>query len=164
MVYDEYIYMYITASTIEKFRGRLARPATSPMLLAAMIACAALQGSSVLPLGRRSICAASAAMVWAPLIGCRADAEEAPVVLTDEEMAARVARKTELLRAQSRVGGSAALDSAIRSDVNPEAAINIRSRSVLENAKLALVKQEELKKRDKQQKRDDLCEMLGRGC
>lgn len=100
-------------------------------------------------------------------------------MLTDAEMEARVARKMELLRASARSGGGAVggggavapngglgnlLDSSARSDYNPEAAINLRSRSAIENAKLAMSKNEELKKRDKQQKRDDLCEMLGRGC
>lgn len=88
-----------------------------------------------------------------------------PIVLTDEEMAARVARKQELLRAQSRRGsGGSGLEGSIRSDVNPDAAVSLRSRSVLDNAKEAMRKQEEMKSRDKKQKRDDLCEMLGRGC
>ena len=88
-----------------------------------------------------------------------------PIVLTDEEMAARVARKQELLRAQSRRGsGGSGLEGSIRSDFNPDAAVSLRSRSVLDNAKEAMRKQEEMKSRDKKQKRDDLCEMLGRGC
>lgn len=91
------------------------------------------------------------------------------IVLTEEEMAARVARKQELLRKQSQ-GSSygrappGSLDAAIRVDFNPEAAVSLRSRSVLDNARVALEKQDEMKKRDKKQKRDDLCEMLGRGC
>ena len=44
------------------------------------------------------------------------------------------------------------------------AKVALRGRSVIDNAKTALAKQDELKKRDKKQKRDDLCEMLGRGC
>jgi len=88
------------------------------------------------------------------------------VVLTDEEMAARVARKRELLqqRQQGGAGRDQGLESSIRSDVNPEAAQNLRARSLVENARASLEKQEELKSRSKAQKRDDLCEMLGRGC
>lgn len=56
------------------------------------------------------------------------------------------------------------MDGAMRSDVNPEAAVSLRSKSVIDNAKSSLQKQEELKKRNKAQKREDLCEMLGRGC
>ncbi len=83
-------------------------------------------------------------------------------------MAARVARKQELLRAQARGGGggggNGGMDGYIASDINPEAGVNLRARSAIDNAKIALAKQEELKKRSKAQKRDDLCEMLGRGC
>ena len=86
-----------------------------------------------------------------------------PIRLTDEEMAARVARKQELLRRQSQ-GASFTSSLDVRSDVNPEAAVSLRSRSFVENAKSSLAKQEELKRRDKATKRDDLCEMLGRGC
>ena len=98
-------------------------------------------------------------------------------IMSDEE-AARVARKMELLRAKS--GGApaprvpdaqtgmqlnqAVFEAGIRSDFNPEAAVALRSRTFAENAKATLAKQEELKKRDAKQKRDDLCEMLGRGC
>ena len=53
---------------------------------------------------------------------------------------------------------------AISSDINPDAAVSLRSRSALENTKIAIAKQNELKTRDKAQKREDLCEMLGRGC
>ena len=98
-------------------------------------------------------------------------------VLTEEEMAARVARKLELQR-KSRGGGggggatsassagipSSAYTADIRSDINPEAGTDLRSRSFVENTKIALEKQEELAKRDKKQKREDMCEMLGRGC
>ena len=96
-----------------------------------------------------------------------ANAAEDNQVLTDEEMAARIARKMELLRASKSGGGSGgptgrATD--IRSDINPEAAVNLRSRSAIENAKIAMEKQKELKTRDNAQKREDLCEMLGRGC
>ena len=92
-------------------------------------------------------------------------------VLTEEEMAARVARKQELLRAKAKGGPKppsdgppGALDSYIGSDVNPDAAVTLRSRSVLENAQESMRKQDELKNRSKAQKREDLCEMLGRGC
>ena len=95
------------------------------------------------------------------------------------EEAARVQRKMELLREKS--GGAPApkptidaqtgmqmnqqfFENGIRSDFNPEAAANLRSRSFVENAKATLASQEELKKRDKKQKREDMCEMLGRGC
>eukprot|EP00978_Attheya_sp_CCMP212_P048964 scaffold598648_cov43-Attheya_sp.AAC.1 len=84
-------------------------------------------------------------------------------------MAARVARKLALQKSaastsskRSSLPGSAATD--VRSDVNPEAAVNLRSRSLVENAVATLEKQEEMKKRDKIQKREDMCEMLGRGC
>lgn len=84
------------------------------------------------------------------------------VVLTEEEMASRVARKQELLRAKGAAPQGSATD--VRSDVNPEAGITLRSRSIEDNLKASLAKQDELKKRDKKQKRDDMCEMLGRGC
>ena len=77
------------------------------------------------------------------------------------------ARPTELLRAKAASGGmrsASGLDEAIHSDINPEAGANLRSRSVVDNAREALRKQEEMKSRSKAQKRDDLCEMLGRGC
>ncbi len=86
-------------------------------------------------------------------------------ILTDEEMAARVARKQELLRRAKNGGGSTPVSATdIRSDVNPEAGVNLRNRSFAENTKAAMDKQAELKNRDKAQKREDLCEMLGRGC
>ena len=102
------------------------------------------------------------------------------IVLSEDEMAARVARKLELQRKARGGGGSSSASSDggvlgegipasaytanIRSDVNPEAAIDLRSRSFIENTKIAIAKQEEMNKRDKEQKREDLCEMLGRGC
>ena len=65
-------------------------------------------------------------------------------------MAARVARKQELLRAQARGGGggggNGGMDGYIASDINPEAGVNLRARSAIDNAKIALAKQEELKK------------------
>jgi len=95
-------------------------------------------------------------------------------VLSDEEMAARIARKMELLnKSKSGGGGGGGVDlggggttpvTDIRSDVNPEAAVNLRSRSAVENAKIAMDKQKEMKSRDNAKKREDLCEMLGRGC
>ena len=85
-------------------------------------------------------------------------------------MAARIARKMELLQ-KSKAGGSSGGGggikspySDIRSDINPEAAVNLRSRSAVENAKIAMEKQKEMKSRDNAKKREDLCEMLGRGC
>ena len=93
-----------------------------------------------------------------------AHAAEDNQVLTDDEMAARVARKMELLRASKSSAGATARATDVRSDVNPEAAASLRSRSAVENAKIAMEKQKEMKSRDKAQKREDLCEMLGRGC
>ncbi|KAL7434665.1 hypothetical protein ACHAXM_004206 [Skeletonema potamos] len=95
-----------------------------------------------------------------------ANAAEDNQVLSDEEMAARIARKMELLQKSKSGGGEGASGRAtdIRSDVNPEAAVSLRSRSAVENAKIALEKQKELKMRDNAKKREDLCEMLGRGC
>jgi hypothetical protein len=98
-----------------------------------------------------------------------ANAEEGAAPLTDEEMAARIAKKMAL---KAKVGkpaadGADAIPStaaAIRSDVNPAAAVSLRSRSLAENAKTSLSKQQEMSARDKKQKREDLCEMLGRGC
>ena len=75
-------------------------------------------------------------------------------VLSDEEMEARIARKMELLRsAKSSTDGPKGKATDIRSDINPEAAVNLRSRSAIENAKIAMEKQQELKNRDKAQKR-----------
>mmetsp|Transcript_5474 Transcript_5474/g.10419 ORF Transcript_5474/g.10419 Transcript_5474/m.10419 type:complete len:151 (+) Transcript_5474:2-454(+) len=91
-------------------------------------------------------------------------AAEDNTVLTDEEMAARVARKMELLQARKSGGGRLVSATDVRSDVNPEAGENLRARSAIENARIAMEKQNEMKNRSKQQKRDDLCEMLGRGC
>mmetsp|Transcript_5310 Transcript_5310/g.12056 ORF Transcript_5310/g.12056 Transcript_5310/m.12056 type:complete len:164 (+) Transcript_5310:171-662(+) len=101
-----------------------------------------------------------------------ANAGEDNQVLNDDEMAARVARKMELLKKKSGGGGPAAARSDnmapgatdIRSDVNPDAGVNLRSRSALENAKIAMDKQKEMKGRDVAKKREDMCEMLGRGC
>lgn len=99
-------------------------------------------------------------------------AAEDNTVLSDDEMAARIARKMELLKTGKAPAPSAPkgldMDRApitdIRSDVNPEAGVNLRSRSTLENAKVALEKQKEMNNRDKAKKREDMCEMLGRGC
>lgn len=85
-------------------------------------------------------------------------------------MAARIARKMELLqksKAGGGGGGGGGMKSPyadIRSDINPDAAVNLRSRSAVDNAKIAIEKQKELKSRDNAKKREDLCEMLGRGC
>ena len=118
-----------------------------------------------------------AASLGVAFVPASAIAEE--FVMSAEE-AARVQRKMELLRAKS--GGASAppkpsidaqtgmqmnqqfFESNMRSDYNPEAAAALRSRSFVENAKATLASQEELKKRDKKQKREDMCEMLGRGC
>ena len=125
-------------------------------------------------IGRRnafsSILAIGAGTAFLPT--SHANAAEDNQVLTDDEMQARVARKMELLRAaKSKTGGPPArasdsdkFPSDIRSDVNPDAAVNLRSRSAVENAKIAMQKQKEMKTRDTAQKREDLCEMLGRGC
>ena len=93
-----------------------------------------------------------------------ANAAEDNQVLSDEEMAARVAKKMELLRSAKSRTGSTVSSTDVRSDINPDAAVNLRSRSALENAKIAMEKQKEMKSRDSKQKREDLCEMLGRGC
>ncbi|EJK45797.1 hypothetical protein THAOC_35567, partial [Thalassiosira oceanica] len=93
-----------------------------------------------------------------------ANAEEDNKVLSDEEMEARIKRKMELLAAKKSSGAPTGRATDIRSDVNPDAAVNLRSRSAIENAKIAMDRQKELKNRDKAQKREDLCEMLGRGC
>jgi len=99
-----------------------------------------------------------------------ANAAEDNQVLSDDEMAARIARKMELLQKSKAGGGGGGGGggkspySDIRSDVNPEAAVNLRSRSAVDNAKIAIEKQKEIKSRDNAKKREDLCEMLGRGC
>ncbi len=108
--------------------------------------------------------AASASFAFVNANPAPAFAEEG-VVLSDEEMAARVARKQELLRRAKNGGGPTPVSATdIRSDVNPDAGVNLRNRSFAENTKAAMDKQAELKSRDKAQKREDLCEMLGRGC
>lgn len=104
---------------------------------------------------------ATSAVMWSLLTPAPPALAADGVILTDEEMKARIARKLELQKGPSSNVRSA---TDVRSDVNPEAGENLRSRSVLENTKIALEKQEELKRRDKMQKRDDMCEMLGRGC
>ena len=94
-----------------------------------------------------------------------AQAAEDNQVLSDEEMAARIARKMELLQSGKGPRGPRTVRATdVRSDVNPEASENLRARSAIENARIAMEKQAEMKNRDKSQKRDDLCEMLGRGC
>ena len=124
---------------------------------------------------RRDVFIGAAAALIAVPAACTA-AEG--VVLTDAEMEARIARKIELQKAQARGvrpgsggggvssnGGVLRLtDEMANSDVNPEAGVNLRARSIVDNAKESIRRQDELKKRDKKQKRDDMCEMLGRGC
>ena len=143
--------------------------AASRWLVALLLSTPPCVGSARVVMSRRGVLLGTA---LAPLpsglvMPSRASAEDL-IVLTDEEMAARVARKEALLRAKASGGGAPAgrsgLEGSIRSDFNPDAGVNLRSRSVLDNAKSALAKQDELKKRDKKQKREDLCEMLGRGC
>ena len=86
---------------------------------------------------------------------------EAPVVLTDEEMAARVRRKQELLR-ERQLGLIKGTD--LPPDFNPEAGTNLRAKTIGQNLKESLEKQNELKQRKASLRRDDMCEMLGRGC
>lgn len=109
---------------------------------------------------------ASAVSGMLPALARAAEPEPMPIrFLTDEEVAAAVARR-QLAQQQDiqRGGFASALEGGIRSDYNPEAGANLRSRSFVDNAKATLAKQDELKKRNAKQKRDDLCEMLGRGC
>ena len=136
----------------------------------AMFLLAAPTGSATLLLQRRAIVTVIAAIVANKGFPQSLMAIEAgPVLLTDQEMAARVARKMELLRQQSAgtrptASSGSVYEANIRSDFNPDAAVSLRSRSFVDNAKASLSKQQELKTRDKKQKRDDMCEMLGRGC
>jgi len=112
--------------------------------------------------GWTSAALGTAGLVSHPLM---TPAAEENVAISDEEMAARVARKQALLKSGKGAGGNLPVGATdIRSDFNPEASTNLRSRSVIENAKIAVEKQSEMKSRNKAQKRDDLCEMLGRGC
>ena len=126
--------------------------------------CVGLAISSPWVSRRAAVFGATSAMLAAPLA---AEEPQPMVMLTEEEMAARVARKLELQRAAARGtagSGNRGLDGSIRSDINPEASLNLRSRGIVENARASLAKQDELKTRTRAQKRDDLCEMLGRGC
>ena len=126
-----------------------------------LIALAAPGASALAIRSRRTVVAGLLAGTLAPA----AHAEEAagPVVLTEEQMAARVALKQELLR--KKAGGPAFVSATdVRSDINPEAGANLRARSLEENMRGAIEKQNELKTRGTKQKRDDMCEMLGRGC
>ena len=102
----------------------------------------------------------AAAAAGGPPAVSAAEPEE-PVVLTDEEMAARVRRKQELLR-ERQLGLIKGTD--LPPDYNPEAGPNLRAKSIGQNLKESLEKQKELKQRKPSLKRDDLCEMLGRGC
>lgn len=49
-------------------------------------------------------------------------------------------------------------------DFNPEAGTNLRAKTIEQNLKESLEKQKEMKQRKTALKRDDMCEMLGRGC
>ena len=102
-----------------------------------------------------------AAAAGGPPAVSAAEPEEAPVVLTDEEMAARVRRKQELLR-ERQLGLIKGTD--LPPDFNPEAGTNLRAKTIGQNLKESLDKQKELKQRKASLKRDDMCEMLGRGC
>ena len=112
---------------------------------------------------RTVISAGASAAAMTPAVPRVFAEDEAPRVLTEEEMAARVARKQELLR-RSVSPSDYVSATDVRSDINPDAAVALRGRSVGDNLKASLAKQDELKSRSKKQKRDDLCEMLGRGC
>ena len=52
----------------------------------------------------------------------------------------------------------------IRSDINPDAGVNLRKATLEENMKRNKAAQASLKNRSSLEKREDLCEMLGRGC
>ena len=148
------------------------------LVLASRPGCTAL----VAPQSRRDWTAAAlGTMMTGTMIATTsaAWAGEDNVTLTDDEMAAKVAKKLALLNGTASSSGSSGGSGAgssgfgadlptgamnIRSDINPEAGQNLRSKTSLENMQLALEKQKELKNRSKTQKRDDLCEMLGRGC
>lgn len=89
-------------------------------------------------------------------------AEPEPMaMLTDEEMAARVRRKQELLR-ERQLGLVKGTD--LPPDFNPEAGTNLRAKTIEQNMKESLEKQKEMRQRKTNLKRDDMCEMLGRGC
>ncbi len=116
----------------------------------------------VRPVPRRQAVAGAVATLAASLASHASVAfADEPVVLTDEEMAARVALKQELLRRKSGGGG---MPITSEPDYNPAAGVNLRSRSIGENFLIEKEKQDEYKKRDKMQRRDDMCELLGRGC
>lgn len=115
------------------------------------------------PVPRRAACFGGVSALASALAGPALAEEAGPVALTEEQMAARVARKQELLR--KKTGGGAVVSGLdVRSDVNPEAGVALRSRSIEDNLRDTLKKQEEMKTRGTKQKRDDMCEMLGRGC
>ena len=114
------------------------------MLGVASIAAAALQPAAQFAADRRSVLVSAAAATISVALPVNAD--EAPRVLTDAEMEARVARKMELLRKMgsasapkpTSMGANGGLGEVLagssRSDYNPEAAVNLRSRSVAEYA------------------------------
>mmetsp|Transcript_19415 Transcript_19415/g.29393 ORF Transcript_19415/g.29393 Transcript_19415/m.29393 type:complete len:148 (+) Transcript_19415:124-567(+) len=141
------------------------------ILLASIVvlSCACFNHALVAQPSRRAFFSASTAAATAiiannSIMGIAPAKAEEGVALTEEEMAARIAKKQELLRRAKSGEAPPAAASDIRSDVNPSAGVNLRNRSLAENAKNALDKQKEMEKRDKRQKREDLCEMLGRGC
>mmetsp|Transcript_83320 Transcript_83320/g.130072 ORF Transcript_83320/g.130072 Transcript_83320/m.130072 type:complete len:195 (+) Transcript_83320:37-621(+) len=70
--------------------------------------------------------------------------------LTPEELKAK--------RAKRRKG------KAVDPDNNPDAGINMRGRSYVENTKRAMEFNERLNKMSEKEKKEELCEMLGRGC
>ena len=125
-----------------------------------------VKGQARAPQTGRRFAAASALglLAGAALPHCvRAEGSSAPVVLTEEEMEARVRRKEELLR--QRQGSKATVSALeVRSDFNPEAGDNLRSRSLRDNYKVSKERADALKSMSRAQNRDELCEMLGRGC
>eukprot|EP00908_Phaeocystis_cordata_P009365 Transcript_20146.p2 GENE.Transcript_20146~~Transcript_20146.p2 ORF type:complete len:130 (+),score=42.97 Transcript_20146:170-559(+) len=127
------------------------------VLLLLLSTASALQLPTPRASSRRAALAGGAALIAGAQLP--AFAEEL-IVLTEEEMAERVRKKREKLLAKQ--GLVSATDLPL--DYNPEAGENLRSKSIQENMRENLLKQQELKKRDKKTKRDDMCEMLGRGC
>ena len=145
------------------------RLATLLLALCARHALAWEHAGGLASTSRRSAVTAAAATALSGMLPARARAAEPEPVairfLTDEEADA-AARKRQLAQQQDiqRGGFASTLQGGIRSDYNPEAAANLRARSYADNVKSTLAKQDEMKKRNTKQKRDDLCEMLGRGC
>jgi len=137
-------------------------PTAASLALALAVALVS-PGTCLRAASRRAIFQAAAAGTAARALAPHTSVADDFVVLTDEEMAARVRRKEELLRAKS--GGKKQVSSTdVRSDVNPDAGLSLRSRSLGDNYKASQKKAEALKEMSRQEKRDELCEMLGRGC